>query len=302
MADASELVQLNLIAPSHVEPVPDKGNFGRFDKVLRSVGSPRTVHVRPRMITVVSETKYVTKSGLPVSLIGLHGKDELLVVGPVWALLKLASGQRPKESNLENSHVEYQRALQTIVEEAFWLLRVRTLLAVSSGMAWHARILSQIVNDFPPEAATYFLKDPLWLQMENDVAAHEESKEFVQFAATDLLQGMFRCSIESVQEYFSEIKVVDFIQEYLKECINKHQEMIAEAEERSDIHSMWWAEWEEKPKRYSFMPNFLVKSGRNITAYPTKSDTLFDAKPRRYSMHEKWKTTVAKYQELISAV
>ena len=302
MADAPELVQLNLIAPSHVEPLPDKENFGRFDKVLRSVGSPRTVHVRPRMITVVSETKYITKSGLPVSLIGLHGKDELLVVGPVWALLKLASGQKPKESIPENAHVEYQRAIQTVVEEAFWLLRVRALLSVSNGMAWHTRILSQTVDDFPPQAAAQFLTDPLWLHMENDVAAHEESKEFVQFAATDLLQGMFRCSVESVQEYFSKIEIAGFIQECLNECVTKHQEMLAEAEERSDIHSMWWAEWEEKSKKHSFMPNFIVKSGRNITAYPTKSDTLSDARPRRYSMHEKWKTTVAKYQELTGAV
>jgi hypothetical protein len=78
--------------------------------------------------------------------------------------------------------------------------------------------------------------------------------------------------------------------------------MSVEAEERSDIHTMWWAEWEEKPQRYSYMPNFLAKSGRNITAYPTKPDTLFAAKPRRYSMHEKWKATVAKYHESFGAV
>lgn len=300
MAETSELVQLNLISPSYVEPVPDKGNFGRFDKVLRSVGSPRTVQVRPRMITVVAETKYVTKSGFPVSLIGLHGKDELLVVGPVWALLKLAAGHKPKESPPDNARVGYEQALQTIVEEVFWLLRVPMLLAISRGTDWQDRPLSQIVNEFSSETTTYFATDPAWLQMQSDVTVHEGSKELVQFVATDLLQGMFRCSIESVLQYFSAIDVIDFIQVCIKECFNKYQEVRVEAEDRSDIHSMWWAEWEEKPKKYAFMPNFLSKSGRNITAYPTKPDSLPDPRPRRYSMHEKWQTTIAKYYESTS--
>lgn len=180
MADTSELVQLHLISPSHIEPLPDKTNFGRFDKILRSVGSPRTVYVRPRMITVVSGTKYSTRTGLPVSLVGLHGKDELLVVGPPWALLKLAAGVAPKVQPQEDARARYKEAIRTVVEEAFWICRVKSLIDIVNGTAVSPGVLTQIDGGLPVDVGTYLASNPVWKQMENDVAQHEHSAEFLE--------------------------------------------------------------------------------------------------------------------------
>ena len=90
------MIELHLISPFHVEPTPDQSNLGRFDKAIRSVTNlqdTRSIYVRPTMITIISNTKFKTSSGLPISLVGLHGKDELLVTGPAWAILKLAQGR-----------------------------------------------------------------------------------------------------------------------------------------------------------------------------------------------------------------
>src|SRR5450759_823580 len=96
MSNENRLVRLHLVAPFHIDPVPDKSVLGRFEKALRSVGATGSISVRARMITAVAPTKFKTISGLPVSLVGLHGKDDLLVLGPTWALERLSRGESPE--------------------------------------------------------------------------------------------------------------------------------------------------------------------------------------------------------------
>lgn len=249
------------------------------------------------MITVVAETKYLTKSGLPVSLIGLHGKDELLVVGPTWALLRLAAGQATKREPQEGVRVQYHNAVRTVVEEAFWLSRIGVLLQISSGAPLRPKFLSELNFTLSVGVETCFVKNPLWLHMQTDVASQEGRVEFLKFASVDMLQGMFRCSIEVVQQYFLENDLNSFIEESLKECVEVFNELNNGLEEYDDVHTIWWGEWESKEIQSPVVPNYVTKSGRNITGYPTREESLHAKVPRRYSMHEKWSATVARYSE-----
>jgi hypothetical protein len=296
--DASELIQLQLISPAHVEPVPDKSTFGRFDKILRSVGSPRTVFVRPRMITVVSATKYATKTGLPVSLVGLHGKDELLVLGPTWALLKLAAGCAPKEPAIGNARDAYRNAVRTVLEEAFWLLRVPALLDLSRGAVASCGALTRVA--LSREAIpTCFTADKAWQAMQQAVGRHDDSIDFLNFAAVEILQGMFRCTVEVVQQYFTMYDVRAFVASAIAECEEKYLGFVADQERMDDVHQAWWSEWEPKTSGSAPLgPDWLTKSGRNITAYPLCDSHQSCALPRRYSMQKKWATTVKRFDEM----
>lgn len=296
---AAELVQLHLISPSHVEPPPDKTHFGRFDKVLRSVGSPRTVFVRPRMITIVAQTRFVTSSGLPVSLVGLHGKDELLVVGPPWALERLAAGRAPQAGTPDDTRTLYAEAMRTVLEEAFWLCRLEGLLALARGAAPYPGILSESRVVLSDAVASRFAADPAWARMTGDVARCEESARFLQFAAVEMLQGMFRCTVDAALQYFAAQDVTAFVGAALEECREKSLEFAARLDEVDDVHPHWWAEWEPTGVTPERMPDYLTRSGRNVVAYPTREQSLRDPVPRRYAMHARWDSTVKRHaQEL----
>ena len=90
-----QLVTLHLPSPFELHPMPDSRLEGRLNNVLRSVGAKKSISVRARMITAVADTKFKTEKGDPVSLVGLHGKDEILAIGPDWAIRRLAEGERP---------------------------------------------------------------------------------------------------------------------------------------------------------------------------------------------------------------
>jgi hypothetical protein len=89
------LVHLELIDPFNITPIPDKSIQGQLARMLKSVGSKGKYAVRARMITAVSNTKYKTLEGDPISLVGLHGKGEMLSKGPAWAIERLAEGVTP---------------------------------------------------------------------------------------------------------------------------------------------------------------------------------------------------------------
>lgn len=92
-ASVNGMVKLELVDPFDLEPMLDKALQGRLAKVLKDAGSQGRISVRSRMITSVASTKYSTLDGHPVSLVGVHGKDEILVRGPSWAIEMLADGQ-----------------------------------------------------------------------------------------------------------------------------------------------------------------------------------------------------------------
>ncbi|HDZ9144719.1 TPA: hypothetical protein RUY87_002653 [Vibrio cholerae] len=63
------------------EKIPDSQhlNGGRFAKSAISAGCSGKIMVRARMITAISNTKFRTKEGAPISLVSLHGKEALLI-------------------------------------------------------------------------------------------------------------------------------------------------------------------------------------------------------------------------------
>ena len=69
---------------------------GRFAKSAVSAGCSGKIMVRSRMITAISDTKYRTKSGAPITLVSLHGKDDVLVLGPAEAIERIANGEIPE--------------------------------------------------------------------------------------------------------------------------------------------------------------------------------------------------------------
>lgn len=86
------LVQLQLADLLNTTPPPERSVQGQMARTLKNVGSKKRFAVRARMITLVSDTKYKTLEGWPISLVGLHGKAEILALGPAWAIERLGEG------------------------------------------------------------------------------------------------------------------------------------------------------------------------------------------------------------------
>lgn len=99
------LVHLEMVDLFNITPPPDKAVQGALAKTLKIVGSKGKHAVRARMITSVSNTKFTTLDGDPISLVGLHGKGEILAMGPAWAIERLAEGTTPNYDE-EVSHLE----------------------------------------------------------------------------------------------------------------------------------------------------------------------------------------------------
>jgi len=86
------LVQLQLVDLMNTTPPPERSVQGQIARTLKNVGSNKRFAVRARMITLVSDTKYKTFEDWPISLVGLHGKGEILALGPAWAIERLGEG------------------------------------------------------------------------------------------------------------------------------------------------------------------------------------------------------------------
>lgn len=285
---ASDLIQLHLISPAHVEPPPDVSN-SRFAKVLRSVGASSAVHVRPRMITVVADTKYKTRSGMPVTLVGLHGKDELLVVGPDWAILRLANGEAPKTTGGRDISSEYEDALAYVVEEIYWLKRLGTLLKIAQG---RGASFSEPAPLIPvTEEKDQIEKHPAWQRMADSVARYIHNPLTDKIIAEGMLQGMFGRLAQTCISQLSGIDLDAFIEKAVSDCIVKFLEFSEKLDCIYDVHPFWWAEWspDERINQESQSPNFVTSAGRNISKYHFgELPEPDEAKPRRYSMYARW--------------
>lgn len=292
------LVKLHLVAPMSVEPTPDKSVFGRFDRVLRSVGAPREVMVRPRMITAVAETKYKTGDGLPVSVVGLHGKDELLVVGPVWALEDLANGRSTSDLKEVRSSLDVLIDVrQYVLEEIFWLARLPELLARASSGEPKAPPSDALKGLRESGGGILFLRDPEWEAMAREFAS---SAPVDMDIAVELLQGMFRAHKDVVFSYFRDVDANEFASAYLIEAAAHYERIASKIAEGSDPHPAWWLAWDKdgRTQDAEAHPYFLLPEGRNISAYPISSESnLMLPKPRRYSMHRRWRTVMRAHLE-----
>lgn len=112
------LVHLELIDLFNITPTPDKLFQGPLARMLKSVGSKGKYAVRARMITAVSKTKFKTLDGEPISLVGLHGKGEMLSIGPAWAIERLAEGMLPDFDNRVSELRDELERYRVLADEA----------------------------------------------------------------------------------------------------------------------------------------------------------------------------------------
>lgn len=288
-----ELVTLHLVVPMNIEPPPEKVVLGRFDKVLRSVGAPQVVKVRPRMITAVAQTKYKTRSGLPVSVVGLHGKDELLVVGPAWAIERLANGKTSPELTVPRSHLEVLEAARHFaIAEIYWLALLPDLLALCGATEPKAEkflISDEMVLRSAGENPS-FKRDPEWDSFNREIASAPPCGRDL---AIKLMRAMFRCSERCLVDYFKAYDVMAFAGEHIAETGAHYQRIVHMIADEGDPHPAWWIQWESKTAAQEIdnRDYFCTLSGRNISAYIVSEnfEKLNIATPRSYDMHERWK-------------
>lgn len=294
----NELIQLHLISPAYVDPTPDTTS-GRFGTVLRSVGATTSVYVRPRMITAVAGTKYKTRSGLPVTLVGLHGKDELLVVGPDWAILKLASGDVPKTKPAPDSASVFDEAIQFVLEEMFWLQKLEVLLSIAQS---DQEQNSKFSDPVAPELIFGELSDleekSIWKNMNESVHRYIHEPVLDKLIAEEMLQGMLSRVPTQCLKLFRTVNAREYAKSMLVDCLEKYAEFQDQANRIYDVHPIWWSEWskENQVALEIRLPNYLMPSGRNISKYHFAELTEPDAaKPRRYSMHQRWSALLQKH-------
>ena len=243
------LVRLHLVAAHHLDPTPTKGLGGRLDRVLRDVGSRDGISVRARMITAVASTKFATLNGLPVSLVGLHGKDELLVTGPRWALEKVANGQYPTG---EPTNAQAKAPLAVVQDEITLLQQLPDLLS-------RVRVPSHI-------------------DLEELTA---ESSEYIDaFGAKRALTALFRTKITRIMSFFETNDLSMFLEAALLEA-KQVLHNVTEESGLDDIYRVWWNSWIEGPAG-DRDDKLLTATGRHVTAYPISErwDASYLTKPR----------------------
>lgn len=243
------------------------------------------------MITAVASTKYKTHSGLPVTLVGLHGKDELLVVGPVWAVLKLANGEIPKQQPMPDGGKEIDKAIKFAIGEMFWLQRLEILLAIAKSPTTSRSSFSDSVSSELIFGELIELQERQeWKEMLDSVARYNSDPALDKKLATEMLEGMFGCDIASCIEHLRARDVGKFSKTMLEECMDKYAEFI-KLEEHYDVHPVWWAEWEKEGVDcfITIKPNYVTPAGRNISNYHLNEPTKPDGNKRiRHSMNDRW--------------
>ncbi|MEK0276881.1 hypothetical protein WM009_21715, partial [Vibrio vulnificus] len=112
------------------EKIPDSQhlNGGRFAKSAISAGCSGKIMVRARMITAISNTKFRTKEGAPISLVSLHGKDDVLVLGPPEAIERIASGEEPEPYTHAGYVSKVQNAIDVTRLEIVYISQLSTLI------------------------------------------------------------------------------------------------------------------------------------------------------------------------------
>jgi hypothetical protein len=251
------------------------------------------------MITAVASTKYKTRSGMPVTLVGLHGKDELLVVGPASALIRLAAGEVPKPTTSQDLASEFERALQFVLEEIFWLQRVEILLAIAQpDPAGRAAFADPVTSELIFGELIKLQEKPVWKKMSESVVRYAPEPAWHKTVAEEMLQGMFRCALDECIANLRTVDVRQYSKEMISECLEKYKEFLDISERIYDVHPFWWSEWspEDKVEQLVKLPNYLTTSGRNISKYHFANISEPDnQKTRQDSMHEKWNKLLQKY-------
>lgn len=283
------LVQLFLVKPFDLDPVPDKSLQGRLDRVLRSVGANGTIAVRARMITAISNTKFKTVDGNPVSLVGLHGKDELLVRGPTWAVERLGRGETPDPDECPSW---LKQKAKEVSEERARLSQARTALdfyaeSRSAVDELEKRPEFQIVeNSWSNGSKPAFLNDR---RLNGAQLAHLnqefESLRKLRDAVRESekrLEWFFESDASEVARHFLEHDPEDFFGSMDAELASLAARIEAELRKAEDGERPWWFQWTQAWGKMKGESLVLTESNRHFTRYAVGSASGRDTTvPRR---------------------
>lgn len=283
------LVQLFLVKPLDLDPVPDKSLQGRLDRVLRSVGANGTIAVRARMITAISNTKFKTVDGEPVSLVGLHGKDELLIRGPTWAIECLGRGETP---NPDECPSWLKQKAKEVAEERARLSQVRTELDVYAKNRAELEELEKrpefqnIEYSLAHGPRPTFLNDRRLsgIQLEQ---LHQEFDSLLKLReavreSEQRLEWFFESGASEVVRYFHENDADNFFGSMDAELASLAARVEAELRKVEDGERPWWFQWSKAWGTMKDESLVLTESNRHFTTYVAGSASGRDlTQPRR---------------------
>lgn len=248
-------------------------------------------------MTAVAETKFRTRGGLPVSVVGLHGKDELLVVGPAWALRELANGRPTHDLKPVKSEFDVlEDVKQHTLEEVLWLARIPELIAQvqgSHGTSVGDRLgYVELLREACRDGDARVFRDEQWPVLEKEILDTEplDSELAMQF-----LRGFFWCNDEAIRDYFRKNDTDQFARNYLAEAVRHYDQTLQRLAAAEDPHSAWWLCWDSEAatRLPEFQSHFVTELGRNVCRYPVAGEeSMRLLSPRRYSMHRRWRTLI----------
>ena len=290
------LVQLFLVKPFDLDPVPDKSLQGRLDRVLRSVGANGTIAVRARMITAISNTKFKTVDGDPVSLVGLHGKDELLVRGPTWAIENLGRGESP---DTEECRSWLKQKAKEVAEERARLSLVRTALDFyvenrANLDKFQKRPEFQIDEKSWPRPRPVFQNDrrlngAQLACLNQEFESLEKLREAVR-KSEKRLEWFFDLDASEVARHFLEYDAEDFFVSMDAELSSLAARVEAELRKVEDGERPWWFQWTKAWGTKKDESLVLTESNRHFTRYAVGNATGRDmTRPRGVRvLNENW--------------
>lgn len=145
----NEFLKLHLIEHLDFDPIPELDiQAGRFVKNAKDAGCPGQFSVRKRMITAIAETKFKTIDGAPVSLIGLHGKDDMLVAGPAYAIERLASGEELPELNSAAENKSIKAAQELAKSEISYLNSLEEVMSLAGVADRKDKVCKEVMHFF----------------------------------------------------------------------------------------------------------------------------------------------------------
>lgn len=283
------LVQLFLVKPFDLDPVPDKSLQGRLDRVLRSVGANGTIAVRARMITAISNTKFKTVDGDPVSLVGLHGKDELLVRGPTWAIERLGRGETPDQDECQSW---LEQKAKEVAEERARLSQARAVLDCYAENRptldeLEKRPELQIVeNSWGNGSKPAFLNDSRLngaqlARLNQEFESLGKLREAIR-ESEKRLEWFFESGVSEVAHHFLENDPEDFFVSMDTELASLAARIEAELRKVQDGERPWWFQWSKAWGTMKVESLVLTESNRHFTKYAVGSASGCDmTRPRR---------------------
>lgn len=237
----ASLVSIPLASQISLDPIPDRKLFGRFTNLLRGVGADGDVLIRPRMITIISSTHFKTIGGLPVSLVGLHGKDEVLVVGPKWALARLADGYVPRKGDYPGNGAKAHKVKSFAIEQLYWFTRLPELIAAAMG-ALGQRLGKTPVEDGLPDVFSRLANDSDWVRVSAEAIASESNLN--QINAREMLQGLLSQSVEDTLSLWETMDWYPIIFDIVK---RREAHITALREKYQETYQLWWLGYDDIP-------------------------------------------------------